>query len=236
MKMTNAILRTLLATVFLGGADASPERTCRILFLDRAVDAPKRLHLFDGEKFQEVELPGVNLSPVYKLAQGVIRLKLLSTKVEDPEEVSPDAPSIEIPKDHTDFVLLILSDPDNRIAPVRMEAINLSDENFKIGRTLWMNRTDKAIQAKLGEQTLSLEPVSTMICDAPLSDKGVPTSGYYSATFTYQAERNGAFAPITEQQWWHDANSRHLGFIVNTGGKLPKIYFYRDFRNPKSAD
>lgn len=174
----------------------------------------------------------MNLSPVYKLAQGANRLKLLSAKAEDPEGVSPDAPSLEIPEDHTDLVLLVLSDPDNRIAPVRMEAVNLSDENFKIGRTLWMNRTDKAIEAKLGNQTLSLGPVSSKIVDAPLSDKGVATSGYYVATFTYQAEPDGAFEPITEQQWWHDANSRHLGFITNSGGRLPKIFYFRDFRVP----
>jgi hypothetical protein len=150
-----------------------------------------------------------------------------------PERVSPDAPSVEIPEDHTDLVLLVLSDPDNRIAPVRMEAVNLSDENFKIGRTLWMNRTDKAIEAKLGDQALSLDPVGSKIVEAPLSDKGVAASGYYAATFTYQAEAGGAFAPITEQQWWHDANSRHLGFITDTGGKLPRIYYFRDFRLPQ---
>jgi hypothetical protein len=232
MNKPNAIVRPLLACLLFGCAHAAPERTCRIVFLDRAADAPKRLHLFDGETSQEVELPSMNLSPVYKLAQGANRLKLLSAKAEDPEGVSPDAPSLEIPEDHTDLVLLVLSDPDNRIAPVRMEAVNLSDENFKIGRTLWMNRTDKAIEAKLGNQTLSLDPVSSKIVEAPLSEEGAAASGYYAATFTYQSEPDGAFEPITEQQWWHDANSRHLGFITNSGGRLPKIFYFRDFRVP----
>ena len=233
MNKLNAILLVLLACLLFGYAHAAPERTCRIVFVDRAADAPKRLHLFDGEKSQEVELPSMNLSPVYKLAEGAIGLKLLSAKVEDPEGVSPDAPSVEIPEDHTDLVLLVLSDPDNRIAPVRMEAVNLAAENFKIGRTLWMNRTDMAIEAKLGDQALTLDPVGSKIVEAPLSDKGVATSGYYVATFTYQAEPDGAFEPITEQQWWHDANSRHLGFITDTGGKLPIIYYFRDFRLPQ---
>lgn len=47
----------------------------------------------------------------------------------------------------------------------------------------------------------------------------------------FQANGNAPPAPITEQRWWHDASSRHLGFVANTGGKLPKIYFFRDFRN-----
>ena len=230
MKKPDAILRALLAFALLGCAQAAPERTCRIVFPDRPQDAPRSLHLFDGKQSQEVELPSMNLSPVYHPAPGVIWIKLLAAKVEDPKEVPPDAPMVEIPADHTDFVLLVFSDPNNKIAPVKLEAVNLDGEQFKVGQTLWMNQSDHAIEGKLGEQTLSLEPGGSEILDAPVSDKGVPASGYYTATFTSQAQPDAAFEPITEQQWWHDANSRHLGFIVDTGGKLQKIFFYRDFR------
>ena len=230
MKNPYTILRALLAITLICCAQAAPERTCRIVFPDRPQDAPRSLHLFDGKNSQEVELPSMNLSPVYKLAAGAIQLKLLAAKADDPKEVPADAPMVEIPADHTDFVLLVFSDPGNKIAPVKLEVVNLDGKTFKPGQTLWTNRTDTTVEGKLGEQTLSLGPVTSKILDAPLSDKGVPTSGYYSASFTYRSGDEGAFEPITEQQWWHDANSRHLGFIVNKGGKLPKIFFYRDFR------
>jgi len=236
MKHPHLILPALLAFVNCIHAQDAPERTCRIVFLDRPAAAPKTLYLFDGTTSQIVELPSMNLSPLYKLAAGAIPLKLLTAQADNPKEVPPDAPSVEIPPDYTDFFLLVFSDPNNKIAPVKLEAVNLESESFKIGQTLWVNRTDKTIEGKLGEQILSLQPVSSKIVDAPASDKGVPTSGYYSASFTYQVEEKGVFEPITEQQWWHDANSRHLGFIVDSGGKLPKIYFYRDFRNPQSVD
>lgn len=232
MKSPHSILFALLTLLLCHSAQADPGRICRIVFPERPQDAPKFLHLFDGKNSQEVELASMNLSPTYKLASGAIQIKLLTAKVEDSKEVPPDAPSVDIPADYTDFVLLVFSDPNNKIAPVKLEAVNLECENFKIGQTIWVNRTDKTIEGKLGEQTLSLGPVTSKILDAPVSDKGAPTSGYYSASFTYQAEEQGAFEPITEQQWWHDANSRHLGFIVASGGKLPKIYFYRDFRDP----
>ena len=173
----------------------------------------------------------MNLSPVYKLAAGAIQIRLLAAKEEDPKEVPPDALSVDIPADYTDFLLLLVfSDPKNKIAPVKLEAVNLECGNFKLGQTLWVNRTDMTIGGKLGEQILSLEPVSSKTMDAPVSDKGVPASGYYSASFTYRSGDKGAFEPITEQQWWHDGKSRHLGFIRDSGGKLPKIFFYRDFR------
>lgn len=230
MKSPHSLLFALLTLLLCHFAQADQGRICRIVFPERPQDAPKFLHLFDGKNSQEVELASMNLSPTYKLASGAIQLKLLTAQVEDPKEVPPDAPSVDIPADYSDFLLLVLSDPNNKIAPVKLEAVNLDSENFKIGQTLWVNRTDKTIEGKLGEQTLLLEPASSKILGAPVSDKGVPTSGYYSASFTYQVDEKGVFEPISEQQWWHDANSRHLGFIVDTGGKLPKIFFFRDFR------
>jgi len=236
MKNPHLILLGLLAVMNCMHAQETPERTCRILFLDRPAGAPKSLHLFDGTTSQEVELPSMNFSPLYKLTAGNIPLKLLTAQVEDPKAVSPDAPSVEIPADYTDFFLLVSSDPDNKIAPVKLEAINLQSKNFKRGQTLWINQTDKTIKGKLGEQILSLEPESSTIVDTPFNNQSVPTSGYFNASFTYQVQGKDGFAPITEQQWWHDAASRHLGFIVNSGGKLPTIHFFRDFRDAGAVE
>ncbi len=232
MKIPLFTLISLLTLFSHTHAQDAATRTCRIVFPDRPAGAPKTLHLFDGITSQEVELSSMNLSPLYKLAAGAIHIKLLPAKVEDPKAVSPDAPSVEIPADYTDFFLLVSSDPNNKIAPVKLQAINLDIENFKLGQTLWNNHSDKTVEGKLGEQSLSLKPESSQIVDSPISDKGIPTSGYFNASFTYQVQGKDAFEPITEQQWWHDAKCRHLGFINNSGGKLPKIYFFRDFRDP----
>lgn len=168
----------------------------------------------------------MNLSPVYKLASGAIQIRLLAAKAEDPKEVPADAPMVEIPADYTDFLLLVFSDPNNKIAPVKLEAVNLECGNSKLGQTLWVNRTEKTIEGKLGEKNLSLGPATSKILDAPVSDKGVPASSYYSASFTYRSGDEGTFEPITEQQWWHYGKSRHLGFIRDSGGKLPKIFIF----------
>jgi hypothetical protein len=232
MKTPHLIVLALFASLFCALARETPGRTCRIVFPDRPADVPKSLHLFDGNTSQEVQLPNMNFSPLYKLAAGAIQLKLLTAKAEDPKAVPPDAPSVEIPAEYVDFYLLVSRDPKNKTAPLNLKAINLENGKFNPGQTLWINESDKIIKAELGGHILSLEPQSSKIADSPLSNQGVPTSGYYKAGFMYQIPGEGAFAPITEQNWWHDAASRHLGFMVNAGGKLPKIYFYRDFRNP----
>ena len=204
-------------------------RNCRILFLDRPNDAPKSLHLFDGTSSQEVDLPSMNFSPVYKLPEGAIKLRLLTEKYQDPTSVSPDAPFVEIPETYVDFYLIISSDPENKITPVSIKAYCPSDETFKAGQTLWINLTEQTIHGTLGEAKLILKPNSTQILNAPIN-----ASGYYKAEFSYQTEANADLQKITEQSWWHDANSKHLGFVINAGGKLPKIFFYRDFRTPEA--
>jgi hypothetical protein len=112
-----------------------------------------------------------------------------------------------------------------------MNLVDTGTGKLKPGETLWYNLTGHRIVAKLGTAEMAVDPMGRTISKDP-----APTSGYYTAKFAYQAEGKGAFAPITEQSWWHDAQSRHLGFMVNTGGKLPKIYFYRDFREPEPVE
>ncbi len=232
MKIPLLTLISLLTLFSHSHAKDAATRTCRILFPNRPADSPKTLHLFDGNTSQEVALPSMNFSPLYKIQNGNIQVKLLANKVDDPKNISPDAPFAEIPANSNDIYLLISSDPENKIAPVKIIVISLDNENFKVGQTIWINHTDNNIEAKLGDQVLSLRPESSKIIDTPFSNSAKPTSGYFNADFTYQAKAEDPFAPITEQQWWYDTNSRHLGFIQYTEGKLPKIYFFRDFRDP----
>lgn len=112
-----------------------------------------------------------------------------------------------------------------------MNLVETENGKLKPGETLWFNSTEHRIAAKLGSHEMTVEPKGRTVSKDP-----VPTSSYYTSEITFQANGIGAFAPITEQNWWHDAKSRHLGFIVNSGGKLPKIYFFRDFRDPEPLE
>lgn len=236
MKIFSIIFLSLFSPLSHSHAQEATHRNCRIVFPGRPADAPKRLHLFDGTSSQEIELPSMNLSPVYNLPAGAMHLKLLTSKPEDSESVPPDAPSIEIPENYHDFYLIVSRDPENKIAAVKLKAINIETANLKLGQTLWINHTDQTIEGKLGDRILSLGPDSSKILDAPFINKSEPTRGYYHASFTYQVRDKETFEPITEQQWWHDATCRHLGFIEHSGGKLPKIYVFRDFRDPEPKE
>lgn len=220
------LLLAIFASLTWTYAQEAPERTCRIVFLDRPADAPKTLHLFDGTASQEVDLPSMNLSPVYKLAAGTTHLRLLPAKVEDPETISPDAPSVEIPADHTDFFLIISSDPKNEIAPVSIQAFNPKTESFKLGQMLWINLTDKTIEGKIGDQTLSLKPESSDIVEAPRSDRGD-----YPISLSFLIEGKDTSNPICETVWQHNPTSRSVVIVsASQGRRVPRVSSFSDYR------
>lgn len=117
MNTARHCLLTLLATAACACGRNTPEHTCRILFLDRPDDAPRTLHLFDGVSPQMVELPRMNLSPVYKLRPAALCLRLLPAPAVDPKTVSPDAPSVAVPESHANFHLVFAMPDKNRRAP-----------------------------------------------------------------------------------------------------------------------
>lgn len=205
--------------------ESKSKRTCRIVFPERPNGAPKSAYLFDGKENQPVSLPSMNFSPVVGFPAGDLTILMTPSKITDIENLPQGLPMLRIPESVKDFYILVTPDPSNSAFPLRMNLVNTSDGKFNPGETLWFNLTDHRIVAKLGESRLSVNPKGRTISQSPVSK-----SAYYRAEFGYQTGGEGDFHKITEQQWWHDTNSRHLGFIVNTGGRLPKIYFYRDFR------
>jgi hypothetical protein len=200
-------------------------RSCRLVFPERPQNAPKVAYLFDGKVSQPVTLPSMNLSEVIELPSGELTITITADKISDPEALPPKSPSLKIPEIIRDFYIIITPDSENTAIPIKMNLVDTGAGKLKPGETLWFNLTEHRIAAKLGIIKMSVDPKGRTISKDPAA-----TSGYYTAQFVYQANAKGEYVPITEQSWWHDTTSKYLGFMVNTGGKLPKIYNFRDFR------
>lgn len=196
MKITLLSLISLLCLFTVTYARDALARTCRIVFLDRPAGAPPPRHLFDGPSPQEVDLSGINLSPVYQLAPGTIQFKLLPAKVVDTKGISPEAPSIETPADYNDFFLLVASDPNKKIAPVKIEVVNIAIRNFRLGQTLRINKSDHTIEGKLGSQILSLKPEGYQVVNPPISDEGIAASNARSLHFHLRLRQPQIIEPV----------------------------------------
>ena len=197
----------------------------RMVYPERPAHAPKMMYIFDGKKSTSIHLPSMNLSDVVPLPKGECTLIITEKEIKDQDQIPVDAIRVIIPEKASDCYLIMISDPTNDQSPIKVKLIDCSEPQLHGGQTLWFNFTNHRIIADLGSSALSVDANSHAMSDAPMDQ-----SGYYVAKFSYQLNGTAPVAPITEQSWWHDAKSRHLGFIYDNGEKLPKIYYFRDFR------
>lgn len=226
----------LIACLFFTTLPASSQevekkRTCRILYVERPGDAPTEAYLFDGVQSHKVLLPSLNFSRVIELPKGDITVGLIPYGIDDPEAFPDGAPTVKIPEQQTDLYLLLSSDPKNKVLPVRIKAININNKNLKPGHTLWINLSKHKIAAKLGKENVMIPPMKITISPPPLT-----TSGYFLAHFLYQPDSKGKFLPIMKKSWWFDATSKNLGLIIDSSGRLPKIFTLRDRRAPDTEE
>ena len=221
------ILTFLLCFASCAGAEES-KRTFRIVFPERPNDAPKTIYLFDGEKSQQLFLPSMNFSKVINLKPGDITLVFSTKPVVDPEDIPLSLPKIRVSEQTKDFYIFVSPQEKTKEFPLRFSLVSLSKSRLKPGETLWYNFTNHRVAAKLGNTKMVVAPRKFAVSSSPLKE-----SGYYRAEFAFQESEKQAYRRITEQQWWHDMKSRHVGFIVSKGGVLPKIYFFRDYRAVK---
>ncbi len=229
-------MRHLFVLVSLISALATPQsmagHTCRILFLGAPANAPEKLQLFDGKASQEVELPQMNLSPVYKLPAGDLVIRLLTTAPLKPEDVSPDAPKAAIPEAMTDFYLLVSSDPTNKIVPVKLQVIDADAAKFRPGQMLWFNLTANSVGGQVGTEQLAMAANSKTIVNAPASK-----NEDYNVNLSFRIPDNEVLYPLCETKWQHDTRSRSVLFVVpQNGSRTPRVLGFPDYREPEKKD
>ena len=202
------------------------ERTCRMVFPEKPSGSPRFVYLFDGKENHKLYLSAVNFSPVVKLPFGEITIIMAPKPIVDIENIPASYPKLRLSKELRNFYLFLTPDSKNKAMPLRMQMVSIDSGKFKPGDTLWYNLTQHNIAAKLGQEKLALRPRKSAISKKPRGE-----SGYYDAQFVFQANGKGDFRRITEQRWWLDVSSRYVGFIADRGGRLPRIYFFRDYRS-----
>ena len=227
-------MRSLLLLVLLVShvCAAPAKRTCRILFLGPPPGAPRSLHLFDGARWQEVELAGMNFSDVYEIAGGDTTLRLLDAPAASPEEIPADAPAGEVPAAAEDIYIIATSDPSNKRVPVRMQIIDAGAKKFKQGQMMWYNLTGNAVGGQVGEHKLAMKARSREIIDPPASGNEA-----YDVVLSYKLPDDERFHPICQTKWLHDPRSRMMVLVHGgVGNTTPQIAGFKDFRLPADND
>jgi hypothetical protein len=209
-------------------AQGKPQkRTCRILFLNPPPDAPAKLFLFDGVTSQEVEMPAMNFSDVYTIAEGDSNIHLLPRAVLKPEEIPAGTPSGKLPASIEDFYIIVSADPANQVAPVRFQIIDAGSQKFKQGQMMWYNLTDNAVGGQLGSQKLAMKAQSRAIIDAPAKGEDA-----FDVKLSYVIAGDSQPHPICQTKWVHDPRSRMVMFVYGGAqNTAPQIVGFKDFRS-----
>lgn len=208
------------------------EHTCRTLFLNGPEQQESNYYLFDGEKSQNIQLPRLSLSPVYKVRPGHTKIWLLTTPVEKIEEIPVGSPSAIIPVEISDFYLLIVRDPSNKSLPLRMQIVNANYDRIRLGEMLWFNLTQKHLVGEIGSASLKLPPNESVITKKPARE-----NVNYPVEIYFRVANDDRTHPLIESQWQHNPNSRFIVFVYDEGKRrAPKISSFSDFRIPEEKD
>lgn len=199
-------------------------RTCRLLFLGASESDAKTLHLHDGTKSQEVELPRLNFSKFYPLPAGALTLRLLAAPLAEGQAPATASPSATVGESSGDIYLLVSPDPANKTVPVRMQVIDASADRFKPGQMMWYNLTANDVGGKVGKQQLVLKARSRIITEAPASG-----NEDYNVNLSYRITGKDAPYPLCETRWSHDPGVRTVLFVVNEpGSRAPRVMGFPD--------
>lgn len=225
--MKRLLLILVLFFPWVATAKENPSnRTCRILFLNPPEDAPKKLFLFDGVASREVELPEMNLSDVHKTPAGDLTLYLTPQPVKKSAQLPPGAPSAKLPASFGDIYLLITPDPENTVAPVRMQVMDAGPQKFRKGQMMWFNLTTTAINGQLGDQKLELAGESRATVDG-VAKPNEP----FEVNLNYLLPDDPVSRPLTQTKWVQDPRARMVMFVyADADGKIPQITGFKDFR------
>jgi len=227
-------MRFILLILFLATFINAQERehTCRTLFLNGPQQAESDYYLFDGMSSQKIELPRLNLSPVYKVRAGNIKIWLLTAPAGKLEEIPEGAPSGNVPADVSDFYLLIVRDPFNKALPLRMQIVNANYDRIRLGEMLWFNLTPKQLVGKIGSASLKLPPNQSAITLEPARENVM-----YPVEIYFRVPDDDRTHPLIESQWRHDPRSRSIVFVYDEGKRrAPKLSSFSDFRMPDEPD
>lgn len=225
------ILIIFTAALFGQVAFASPtvekkRRTCRILFLARPDDAPEKAFLHDGMASHEVSLPGMNLSDVYELPAGTITLRMLPRQPADQETVPTGAPAVVVPEAVKNCYLLVASDPDNKVMPVRIQIVNADPNGFRKGQMMWINLSPYTVGGVLGASKLKVAPKSMAIIPPPAK-----TFENYQVDLGYLPDAEKPAEPLCTTLWRHNPESRSVVFVMSSpNSRIPQIRSFLDAR------
>ncbi|MCP5537951.1 MAG: hypothetical protein H7A51_17170 [Akkermansiaceae bacterium] len=188
------------------------DRPVRVLYYQAPPDAPGNAYIYAGPtRIGQTKLPRHNFSDTIQIpnAKGKIRLSFLATPPKEGDEPPQNAPSVLIPGRWEKILLLVSEDKDNSTLPIKIRAINASNNAFGPGSIYMMNLSRLRIGGTIGDKKIDLLPRTVQIIKNPIS-----TDGLYPAKLYTIRKRGDKPQRFIKQMWGHDSKVRKVLFIL----------------------
>ncbi|BDS05909.1 hypothetical protein NT6N_09490 [Oceaniferula spumae] len=228
--MKNHIFKCLWALMFcvLAGA-AHADRPVRILYFQSPADSPEEAYLYAGPKMiGQTELPRYNFSKTFEIpnAKNKIRLTFLPKPLEEGQKIPRGAPSVIIPTQWQKVLLLVSENKNNSTMPIKVTAINASNNVFGPGSIYMMNLSQLRIGGTIGDQKIDLQPRTVKIVKNPSNTNGVYPTKLYSVHKPGDTPQR-----FIRQMWGHDNQERKVLFILPKPAPQHATYYCAPLRD-----
>jgi len=221
------LLKVAFCVLYLVSS-ASAQRAARMIYFNAPDDAPKKTFLYQQKDSvaKELELKSKNFAAAFKLESGDLNLRFLPAPLAVDQEIPSKAPAVRIPKEWDKVLLLVSEDKNNSVIPIRVVAINASDNVFPEGSLYFINLSNVYVQGTLGDQTLQMKPRSKKIITSPRKDVG-----NYGIKVESYNENTKQKSSLVEQLWRHIPTSKFVVIITNLPPPRSAKLFTAEIRN-----
>ena len=202
------------------------QRPAQILYFRAPAKAPTEAYLYAGDLMvAKTELPRSNFSQTFEIPDGDLNLRFLPSMLEEGAKVPTKIPGTRIPEGWEKTLLLVFEDSRNKAMPIRVQAINASDNAFGPGSVYVANFSEIGVMGTVGDKKLRLKPKAVEIIKSPISEEG-----YYPAKLDKVIVGDPKPQRFIRQMWGHDEKVRQVLFILPKPAPLHATYYCAPIR------
>ncbi|MFD2276872.1 hypothetical protein ACFSQZ_10355 [Rubritalea spongiae] len=224
-----SILRLFCLLVFVCvavSAQLEAKVQVKFFFHKPPESAPTEVSVFSqgSSKITTVGLPDKQFSETYTFKEGGRVLYFAPRDVNFPlkPELLAKLPQVKLKKTDKFLALIVFSDPDNKLLPIRVEKISANSEVFGNGDFLFANFSNVSIKGSLKREEFVLKPKSSVLVEKP---------GEHLESIQLKLDKlvevNGEkkMAKFARNIWRSNHKTRYVTFIDERGVRSRLSYY-----------
>jgi hypothetical protein len=233
MKLLSGLLPQSVALAFLLlSLPCMGAKAMRVMYIAGGGTTLENCVLHDGTVSHKVDLPRRNLTETLPFPDGELVLRALPKPLASGEAVPPDAPRVTIPESWTRCILIFMSDPSNKVLPVKIIPVEASDTKMPLGHTLLFNCTQATIRGKFGNVVVTCKPGDSTDIKPPRQD-----SGDYDVAIDCFYPGETLVKPVCRSTWNHNPSVKQFLFATpDPHRKLPHIWGVNDLPEARKVN